>query len=95
MEEYYLHFAGLKEEFELEKIYARYADLTDIEQVTRIGAAVDGDQRVRELWKFSCEGFLGALTPPVLFSINSLLFVLVAAEMLRCGSQIVLYRLGA
>jgi hypothetical protein len=62
MEEYYLHFAGLKEEFELEQIYARYADLTDVDQVRRVGVAVDGDPRVRELWKFSCEGFLGALT---------------------------------
>jgi hypothetical protein len=62
MEEYYLHFAGLKEDFDLESIYERYADLTDVEQAKRIGAAVDGDARVRELWKFSCEGFLGALT---------------------------------
>jgi hypothetical protein len=62
LEEYYLHFAGLKEEFELEPIYERYADLTDVEQAKRIGAAVDGDARVRELWKFACEGYLGALT---------------------------------
>jgi hypothetical protein len=62
LEEYYLHFAGLKEEFELEPIYERYADLTDVEQAKRIGAAVNGDARVRELWKFACEGYLGALT---------------------------------
>jgi hypothetical protein len=62
MEEYYLHFAGLKEDFDLESIYARYADLTDVEQANRIGTAVDGNPRVRELWKFSCEGFLSALT---------------------------------
>jgi hypothetical protein len=62
MEEYYLHFAGLKEDFDLASIYERYADLTDVEQAKRIGTAVDGNARVRELWKFSCEGFLGALT---------------------------------
>jgi hypothetical protein len=62
LEEYYLHFAGLKDEFELEPIYERYADLTDVEQARRIGAAVDGDPRVRELWKFASEGYLGALT---------------------------------
>ena len=62
MEEYYLHFAGLKDDFDLESIYERYADLTDVEQAKRIGAAVDGSPRVRELWKFSCEGFLSALT---------------------------------
>ena len=37
----------------------------------------------------------GALNPPLLFSTNSLLFILVAAEMLRAGSQIVLFRLNA
>jgi hypothetical protein len=50
MEEYYLHFAGLKDDFDLESIYKRYADLTDVEQAKRIGAAVDGSPRVRELW---------------------------------------------
>ena len=27
-----------------------------------IGASVDGDRRVRELWRFACEGYLGKLT---------------------------------
>ena len=62
MEEYYLHFAGLKETFELEAIYERYADLTEVEQARRIGLAVDGNPRTRELWKFACEGYLSALT---------------------------------
>ena len=61
-EEYYLHFAGLKERLELEPIYARHEDLTKLEQAQRLGAAVDGDRRIRELWKFSCEGHLGRLT---------------------------------
>jgi hypothetical protein len=62
MEEYYLHFAGLKETFELEPIYERYADLTEVEQARRIGAAVDGSRRNRELWRFSCEGYLSSIT---------------------------------
>ena len=39
--------------------------------------------------------FLGALNPLILFSTNSLLFVLVASETLRAASQIVYFRLGA
>jgi hypothetical protein len=62
MEEYYLHFAGLKETFELEPIYERYADLTQVEQALRIGAAVDGNRRTRELWRFACEGYLSSIT---------------------------------
>jgi hypothetical protein len=62
MEEYYLHFAGLKETFELEPIYERYADLTQVEQARRIGSAVDGGTRTRELWRFACEGYLSSIT---------------------------------
>ncbi|HEY7018342.1 MAG TPA: hypothetical protein VH297_07705 [Gaiellaceae bacterium] len=61
-EEYYLHYAGLKDRLELEEIYARHPSLTDLEQVQSIGASVDGDRRVRELWHFGCEGYLGNLT---------------------------------
>jgi hypothetical protein len=61
-EEYYLHFAGLKESFDLEPIYERYADLTELETARTVGAAVNGDRRLRELWRFACEGYLGALT---------------------------------
>jgi hypothetical protein len=61
-EEYYLHYAGLKDRLELEEIYGRHPRLTELEQVQAIGAAVDGDRRVRELWQFGCEGFLGKLT---------------------------------
>jgi hypothetical protein len=62
MEEYYLHFAGLKETFELEAIYERYADLTQVGQAQRIGEVVDGSRRVRELWRFACEGYLSSIT---------------------------------
>ena len=34
-EEFYLHYAGLKERLELEPIYERHADLTELEQAQR------------------------------------------------------------
>jgi hypothetical protein len=61
-EEYYLHFAGLKEKLELEPIYERHQELTTIEWAQALGESVDGDRRVRELWRFACEGHLGNLT---------------------------------
>jgi hypothetical protein len=61
-EEYYLHFAGLKESFDLKPIYERYAELTALDTARLVGAAVDGDRRPRELWRFTCEGYLGDLT---------------------------------
>lgn len=60
-EEYYLHYAGLKPEFELRAIYERHADLTDLETVKRLGATVDGRENM-ELFRFGCEGYLGQLT---------------------------------
>jgi hypothetical protein len=61
-EEYYLHFAGLKETLDLELIYERHAELTTPEVAQAIGLAVDGNAGVRELWRFACEGHLGELT---------------------------------
>ena len=61
-EEYYLHFAGLKEKLELEPIYERHQNLTTLENAQALGDAVNGDRRVRELWRFACEGHLGNLT---------------------------------
>ena len=61
-EEYYLHYAGLKDTLELEPIYEQFAELTSLEQANRIGAAVNGDRRIRELWRFACQGYLGNLT---------------------------------
>jgi hypothetical protein len=61
-EEYYLHFAGLKESLELEPIYDRHQELTTLEWAQSLGEAVDGDRRIRELWRFACEGHLGNLT---------------------------------
>jgi oligoendopeptidase F len=36
--------------------------LTSLEQANRVGAAVDSNRRVRELWRFACQGYLGNLT---------------------------------
>src|SRR5438445_13158176 len=60
-EEFYLHYAGLKETFDLVPIYERHANLTQLEQVQSIGLAVNGGSRVRELWRFACEGYFGDL----------------------------------
>jgi hypothetical protein len=61
-EEYYLHFAGHKDKLELEDIYERHSRLTDLGEVQTIGASVDGERRIRELWQFGCEGYLGKFT---------------------------------
>lgn len=42
---------------------------------------------------FAC--FFGAFNPPIVFNTNALLFILVAAEIMRSGWQIVQYRRGA
>ena len=61
-EEAYLHFGGLKETLDLAQIYERHAELTTLETALALGASVDGDRRVRELWKFACEQYLGNFT---------------------------------
>jgi hypothetical protein len=61
-EEFYLHYAGLKDRLELEPIYERHDELTGLERARWLGGAVDGDRGVRELWHFACEGYLGKLT---------------------------------
>jgi hypothetical protein len=60
-EEYYRHFSGLKPDYELRPIYERYAALTDLGTVKRVGEAVRGRENL-ELFRFGCEGFLGELT---------------------------------
>jgi hypothetical protein len=42
-----------------------------------------------------CACFFGALDPPIVFNTNALLFVLVTAELMRSGCQIIQYRRGA
>ena len=61
-EEFYLHYAGLKEELELAPIYDRYSELTRLEQAQALGQAANGDRGIRELWRFSAEGYLSDLT---------------------------------
>jgi hypothetical protein len=61
-EETYLHFAGLKDSYDVVSIYERHANLTELEQAQAIGLAVNGGNRVRELWRFACELYLGNLT---------------------------------
>jgi hypothetical protein len=58
-EEAYLHFAGLKDTYDLVPIYERHAELTRLETALAIGASVNGGRNTRELWKFACEGYLG------------------------------------
>jgi hypothetical protein len=60
-EEYYLHYAGLKADFDLRPIYERHAELTELERVRRLGEAVRGRENL-ELFRFGCEGYLGELT---------------------------------
>ena len=55
-EEFYLHYAGLKESFDLSPIYERHRDLTAPDVVKSIGLSVNGGDRIKELWRFACEG---------------------------------------
>jgi hypothetical protein len=55
-EEYYLHFAGLKDTLDVEQVYERYGDLTRLETAQSLQEAPT------ELWRFACEGYLGNLT---------------------------------
>jgi hypothetical protein len=57
-EEAYLHFAGHKETYDLVPIYERHERLTALETALRLGATANGGRRVRELWRFVCEGYL-------------------------------------
>jgi hypothetical protein len=56
MQEYYDHFAGLKETLDIERIYEEYADLTTLDTAQRL------EEAPTELWRFACEGYLGNLT---------------------------------
>ena len=61
-EAYYRHYAGLQETLELEPIYERHAELTTLERASSFEASAASHRGVRELWRFACEGHLGALT---------------------------------
>ena len=55
-EEFYRHYAGLKETLDVEPIYEEHEELTRLETARRLESAPT------ELWRFACEGFLGNLT---------------------------------
>jgi hypothetical protein len=55
-QEYYEHYAGLKETLAVEEIYEAYEDLTQLETARRMA------QAPTELRRFACEGYLGNLT---------------------------------
>jgi oligoendopeptidase F len=61
-EEYYLHLSGQKDALELAPIYERYSELTQLEQAQALGQTANGDKRIRELWRFSAEGYLSELS---------------------------------
>src|SRR3954454_13651608 len=61
-EEFDLHYAGLKDTFDLTPIYELHSNLTEREQVEGRVVGVIGGDRVRELWRFACEGPFGDLT---------------------------------
>jgi hypothetical protein len=56
LQEWYDHFAGLKESLDIERVYEEYEDLTQLETAQRL------EQAPTELWRFACEGYLGNLT---------------------------------
>jgi len=67
--EYYLHYAGHKEDYEIESIYARHAELFTAAAVGRLreraGAAEPGSdeaRRLRILVDFAVEGYVGLAT---------------------------------
>src|SRR5207237_8687433 len=57
-----VRWAGLMDRHALEPSFERHSELTERERAQGLGAAVDGDRRVRELWRFACEGYMGRLT---------------------------------
>ena len=65
--EYYLHFAGHKEAFEIEQIYDGHLGLFEREQLIRLrerlaGASGDEERRCRYLLQLAVEGYLGQAT---------------------------------
>jgi hypothetical protein len=64
MEEYYRHFAGLAERLELAPIYERHADLVSLDACRWLAGEAEGKPPGSppvELWRFACEGYLGAI----------------------------------
>ncbi len=56
----YLHFAGIKDDYNLVPIYERHAELTKLSTALALGeTAKSFGRNIRELWRFACEGYLG------------------------------------
>ena len=53
-----MHYAGHKDTLEIAGIYDRYPELTSLENANALGASVDGDRTIRELWHFGCSEYL-------------------------------------
>ena len=62
LDEWYMHYAGHKDSLDIAEIYDRYPELTSLENATALGASVNGDRSVRELWHFACSEYLANLT---------------------------------
>jgi len=62
LDEWYMHYAGHKDSLDIAEIYDRYPELTSLENATALGASVDGDRTIRELWHFGCSEYLANLT---------------------------------
>jgi hypothetical protein len=70
--EYYRHFAGLQDDYEIESIYARHADLFTRPSVDALrelasgrGPETEERRRLRMLVDFAVEGFVGEATKAV------------------------------
>ena len=61
-EEYYLHFAGYKDDLDIDAIYGRYEDLTTLDAALGLAGPAENDRGAKELWQFACGGYLGNLT---------------------------------
>lgn len=61
-EEFYLHYAGLKDALALEPIYERYPELTALATAQALSAPAEVDRAARELWRFACSEYLNNLT---------------------------------
>ncbi|HZQ80957.1 MAG TPA: hypothetical protein VFB25_03155 [Gaiellaceae bacterium] len=56
LQDYYDHYAGLKDSIDVERIYEEYEDLGRLDLARRLREAPT------ELWRFGCETYLGNLT---------------------------------
>jgi len=58
-EEWYLHFAGIKESYDLVPIYEHHERLTTLGTALALREPAGGSRRTGRLWRFACEQYLG------------------------------------